>query len=60
VDSLDAALRALNPLRVLARGFAVARDPGGRVLRRTADFPGDARFRLTVSDGDVPARVDRP
>lgn len=50
-------LDAVSPLRLLSRGFAVARDPAGRVLRRKADFvPGDP-FQLTVSDGDLSARV---
>jgi len=59
-DRLGAALDALSPLRVLERGFAVARDDAGRVLRRTADLPAGRRFRLRVLDGDVPARVEEP
>lgn len=58
LDALEAGLQALSPMRVLARGFALARDHDGRVLRRTADFPPGARFRLTVADGDVPARAE--
>lgn len=57
LDQAGTTLDAVSPLRLLHRGFAVARDPEGRVLRRTSDFaPGD-RFRLTVSDGDVSAGV---
>jgi exodeoxyribonuclease VII large subunit len=57
-DRLGAALDALSPLRVLERGFAVARDETGRVLRRAADFaPGD-RFRLRVVDGEIHSRVE--
>jgi len=59
LDALDAALRALSPMRVLARGFALARDEDGRLLRRTDQFAPGASFRLTVADGDVPARVER-
>jgi exodeoxyribonuclease VII large subunit len=59
LDALDAALRALSPMRVLARGFALARDEDGRLLRRTGQFAAGARFRLTVADGDVPARVEK-
>jgi exodeoxyribonuclease VII large subunit len=58
VTWLGAQLHALSPLAVLARGYAVARDPAGRVLRRRGDFVTGARFRLTVSDGDVGARVE--
>jgi exodeoxyribonuclease VII large subunit len=59
LDTLDAALQALSPMRVLARGFALARDEGGRLLRRTDQFAPGASFRLTVADGDVPARVEQ-
>jgi len=56
LERLVGKLDALSPIKVLARGFAVARDDAGRVLRRVADFPPGADFRLTVSDGDVRAR----
>ncbi|MGH7568792.1 MAG: exodeoxyribonuclease VII large subunit [Gemmatimonadales bacterium] len=52
-----ASLDALSPLKVLARGYAVARDAEGRVLRRVAQFVPGAGFRLRVTDGDVAARV---
>lgn len=54
---LAAQLDALSPLRVLERGYAVARDEEGRVLKRTSDFELDADFRLTVTDGDITART---
>jgi exodeoxyribonuclease VII large subunit len=57
VERTAASLEALSPLRVLGRGYAVARDDAGRVMRRLADFPAGAGFRLTVQDGDVAARV---
>jgi exodeoxyribonuclease VII large subunit len=57
-DRLGAQLDALSPLRVLERGYAVPRDPAGRVLRRRADFPPGQPFRLRVSDGDVAARAE--
>jgi exodeoxyribonuclease VII large subunit len=45
LERLAAQLDALSPLRVLERGYSVARGTGGRVLRRVADFPrgGSAR-----------------
>jgi exodeoxyribonuclease VII large subunit len=52
------ALDALSPLRVLARGYAVARDDGGAVLKRVVQFVPGRPFVLTVSDGDVHARVE--
>ena len=57
-EQLAAALDALSPLRVLERGYAVARDAEGRVLRKVADFPAGGRFRLRVTDGEVPARAE--
>jgi exodeoxyribonuclease VII large subunit len=57
-NRLAAQLDALSPLRVLGRGYAVAMDRDGRVLKRRTDFIKDETFRLRVSDGDVSARVD--
>jgi exodeoxyribonuclease VII large subunit len=56
-DRLAAGLDALSPLRVLERGYAVARATDGRVLRRLADFRPGANFSLRVADGVVPASV---
>jgi exodeoxyribonuclease VII large subunit len=53
----SAHLDALSPLKILARGYAVARDEKGVVLRRVAQLGSGVRFRLRVSDGEVPARV---
>ncbi len=58
IEKLAVQLDALSPLRVLERGYAVARDADGRVLRRRADFRPGAPFRLRVADGDVGARVE--
>lgn len=56
---LAAALDALSPLKVLERGYAVARDSSGAVLKRVAQFTPGMPFRLTVSDGDVAATAGR-
>ncbi len=53
-----ARLDALSPLRVLARGYAVARDPSGTVLRNVAQFAPGLPFRLRVRDGEVAARAE--
>jgi exodeoxyribonuclease VII large subunit len=50
-------LDALSPLRVLARGYAVARDDKGRILKKVAQLPSGQEFTLRVSDGEVDARV---
>ena len=52
-----AGLDALSPLRVLQRGYAVARAEDGAVLKRVAQLTPGVAFRLTVTDGDVRARV---
>ena len=57
LDQLGGKLDALSPLKVLQRGYAVARDGEGRVLKHTGDFQAGLEFRLTVSDGDVGARA---
>ena len=54
----SAQLEALSPLKILARGYAVARDEGGRVLKRVGQLPVGRGFRLRVTDGEVKARVD--
>ena len=53
----SARLDALSPLRVLARGYAVARDDKGRVLKQVKQLPSGREFKLRVSDGEVDARV---
>ena len=56
-ETLGAALDALSPLKVLVRGYSVARDGEGRVLKTVADFPAGRNFRLRVTDGEVNAQV---
>jgi exodeoxyribonuclease VII large subunit len=57
---LAAGLDALSPLKVLQRGYAVARDEAGGVMKRVAQFDLGETFLLTVSDGDVRARTLGP
>jgi exodeoxyribonuclease VII large subunit len=53
----SAQLDALSPLRILARGYAVARDENGRVLKRVKQLPAGRDFTLRVTDGEIDARV---
>jgi exodeoxyribonuclease VII large subunit len=57
LERLAASLDALSPLKVLERGYAVARDETGRVLKRAAAFSPGLAFRLGFADGDVQARA---
>ena len=59
LERLGSQLDALSPLKVLERGYGVARDETGRVLRRTGDFAPGLPFTLRVQDGDIPARVEK-
>ena len=60
VSELGAMLDALSPLRILARGYSVARGREGQVLRRMDDFVLDIPFTLTVGDGKVNAVPKAP
>ena len=56
--ALAGKVEALSPLSTLQRGYAVALDDSGRVLRTAREFrPGQA-FRLQVADGRIACRVD--
>lgn len=56
-QGLAGRLDALSPLRVLARGYAVAFDPQGRALTRADEVqPGD-RLRVRLHDGELTASV---
>jgi len=57
VASLDQRLSALNPRAVLARGYALVQDEHGRIIDSvTKTHPGQL-LRITVADGDFPART---
>jgi exodeoxyribonuclease VII large subunit len=51
-------LEALSPLSALARGYAVALDENGKVLRCADDFENNDAFTLRVTDGKIRSRVE--
>ncbi|MEO7362414.1 MAG: exodeoxyribonuclease VII large subunit [Gemmatimonadaceae bacterium] len=55
LGTATAQLHALSPLATLQRGYAVARDPSGATLNKTAQFKQGVEFDLWVSDGIVRA-----
>lgn len=57
LERLGAQLDALSPLKVLDRGYSVARNGQGQVLKQLSSFSPGLDFTLRVADGDVPARV---
>jgi exodeoxyribonuclease VII large subunit len=50
-------VRALSPAATLARGYAVAQAPDGRVVRSPADVGAGDRLRIRVRDGEIAAEV---
>jgi exodeoxyribonuclease VII large subunit len=50
-------LDALSPLKVLGRGYAVAQDEKGKVLKSVKQLPKGKEFTLRVADGAVDAKV---
>ena len=59
LQGLSGKLDGLSPLAVLGRGYAMARDASGAVMRTVAAFVPGGRFTLTVSDGTVAARTEK-
>ena len=53
-----AALDAMSPLKVLARGYAVATNGKGAIIRSTSDVSGGDRIQLRVTDGMIPCSVE--
>lgn len=50
-------LAALGPAATVARGYAIVRDPAGRVLVRTAEVAAGARLEVELMDGRLPVTV---
>jgi exodeoxyribonuclease VII large subunit len=58
VDGLRDRLMALGPMEVLRRGYALALDSDGVILRGVKDFEAGRRFVLRLRDGRVRATVE--
>ena len=52
-------LRALSPRRVLERGYALVRGPGGRFVRSAASLATGAHVTLEFAQGEADATVTR-
>ena len=55
--TVEARVRALDPRRVLERGYSITRGPDGRVLRSVGDAPPGGMLVTEVADGTVTSRV---
>lgn len=56
---LSAKLDALSPLKTLSRGYSIAVDATGNVLKSTKDFTDEMEFVLKLNDGDVDCIVNK-
>lgn len=57
LSSLAAALDAMSPLKVLGRGYAIARRADGKVISSVRGTAPGEEFRLRVSDGELDCLV---
>jgi exodeoxyribonuclease VII large subunit len=60
VDGADARLRALDPRRVLERGYTITRDERGAVVRAAADVGPGSVLTTETGAGRVRSRVEEP
>jgi exodeoxyribonuclease VII large subunit len=57
-DGSEAVVRALDPRRVLERGYSITRDEAGRVVKRAAVLTTGTVLETEVADGRVTSRVE--
>ncbi len=57
LGALRQQLQALGPMAVLRRGYSLALDESGRILRSVGDFRAGMDFELRLRDGRVGARA---
>jgi exodeoxyribonuclease VII large subunit len=57
VETAAAHLNGVSPLATLARGYAVAREPGGSALTSVSRFGPGTLFELLLRDGRIDARA---
>lgn len=55
---LAASLDAMSPLKVLGRGYAIAADIRGELVRSIDDVKPDDKLRICVNDGIIKCRVE--
>ena len=55
LSGLSARLRTLSHMETLRRGFAIVREPSGRVIKLAAHFEVGTRMTVQFSDGKVTA-----
>lgn len=58
LDATDARLRALDPTRVLERGYTITRDRDGRLVKRAAGLSTGDRLLTEFTDGTAASVVN--
>lgn len=56
--ALASALDAMSPLKVLSRGYAIANDADGRLIKSVNDVDVGDEVKLSVFDGDIRCTVN--
>jgi len=59
-STLAAALDAMSPLKVLGRGYAMARGEDGRILKSYRDVTAGERVSVMLGEGGFFAAVEKP
>ena len=54
----SAALDAMSPLKVLGRGYSIARNENGTLIASVKDAAPGERLELRLSDGSLACRVE--
>ena len=55
--TLTAKLDAMSPLKVLTRGYAMAQDENGQIVRSITQVQIGDPIKVSVSDGEIRASV---
>ena len=58
MDGAAARLRALDPRRVLERGYTITRDAQGRAVRAASAAAAGALLVTETADGEIRSRVE--
>ena len=58
--ALAASLDAMSPLKVLGRGYAMARNEAGQILKSYRDVTAGDRVSVTLGEGGFTCTVDEP
>jgi exodeoxyribonuclease VII large subunit len=58
--ALAASLDAMSPLKVLGRGYAMAQNESGQILRSYRDVEPGERVKVTLGEGGFSCTIEEP